>query len=161
MIFQRIKESLYFWWRHLAALFLISAPFALLGEASQWVLGPFLVTDANGQPSGLNLASILALLLIRPIAEGALIAQLASIQSGRWRGLLACTLPALALYPLLLGTYFIIASGVVLGWMALFFPALWVYARLSFAPFRCWVPSCCAARWCLPWSACSAVWSSV
>lgn len=136
MIFQRLKESLYFWWRHLAALFLISAPFALLGEASQWLLGPFVVSNAEGQLAGLNLPSILTLLLIRPLAEGALIMQLAAIHNGRWRGLIACTLPALALYPLLLATYFFMAVGVSLGWMLLFFPAFWVYTRLSFAPFR-------------------------
>lgn len=136
MIFLRLKESLYFWWRHLAALFLISAPFALFGEASQWLLGPFVVSSADGQLVGLNLPSILVLLLIRPLAEGALIVQLAAIHNDRGRGLIACTLPALALYPLLLATYFIIAVGVSLGWMALFFPAFWVYARLGFAPFR-------------------------
>ena len=31
-------------------------------------------------------------------------------------------------------TYALMAIGVSLGWMALFFPAVWVYTRLCFAP---------------------------
>ena len=135
MIFERLKEALYFWRRHLAALFLISAPYALLGEAAQWVMGPFLMFDGD-QLTGINLSVGLVMLLIRPLAEGALIMQLASIHQGRAQGVIACTLPALMLYPALVLTYFLIGIGVTLGWTLLFFPALWVYTRLCFAPFR-------------------------
>ncbi|MBL7250669.1 hypothetical protein [Alloalcanivorax marinus] len=136
MILQRLKESLYFWRRHLAALFLVSAPFTLLGEALQWLLGPVIVNGADGKVVGFNALSMALLLLIRPLAEGALIVQLASIQHGRPRGLLACVLPALARFPFLLATYFMMALAVSVGWMLLFFPALWIYARLCFSPFR-------------------------
>ena len=71
MILQRLKESLYFWRRHLAALFVISAPFALIGEAFQWLVGPVIVNDAGGQVVGFNAASMLFLMMLRPLAEGA------------------------------------------------------------------------------------------
>lgn len=136
MIQQRLKESLYFWRRHLAALFLVSAPFTLFGEALQWILGPVIVSGADGKVVGFNALSMALLLLIRPLAEGALIVQMASIQQGQPRGLLACVLPALTRFPFLLAAYFMMALAVSVGWMLLFFPALWIYTRLCFAPFR-------------------------
>lgn len=136
MILQRLSEAFYFWRRHLGALFLITAPFAVLGEAVQWVLGPYFITNQAGQLASLNLAAMVVSLLIRPLAEGALVMQLASIHNGHWRGLVACVLPALALYPLLLVTYFIVSLGMSIGLMLLVLPAFWVYARLGFAPFR-------------------------
>ncbi|QJX02777.1 hypothetical protein HML84_16465 [Alcanivorax sp. IO_7] len=66
MIQQRLKESLYFWRRHLAALFLVSAPFTLLGEALQWTIGPVIVNGADGKVVGFNALSMSLLLLIRP-----------------------------------------------------------------------------------------------
>ena len=136
MILQRLKEALFFWRRHLAALFLISAPFTLFGEVLQLVIGPVLVTGDDGTLIGFNAISMTTLMLLRPLAEGALIVQMAHIQQGRARGLLACTLPALARYPFLLATYFMLALAVSLGWFLLILPALWLYARLCFAPFQ-------------------------
>ena len=49
--------------RHLAALFVISAPFALIGEAFQWLVGPVIVNDAGGQVVGFNAASIIRIFL--------------------------------------------------------------------------------------------------
>ena len=136
MISQRFREILYFWWRNLGPIFLVTAPFALLTEASQWLFGPSFVfpEEAGGalQFSGISLAIVL---LSRPLAEGALIAQLAAARTGKPAGLLQCLAAALLVYPMLLATYAIMAVGVSLGWLAFFFPALWVYTRLCFAPF--------------------------
>lgn len=135
MIGHRFREILLFWWRHLGPLFLVTAPFALITEATQWIFGPsFVLPETEGaalQFSGISLAIIL---LVRPLAEGALYVQLSAISNGKPRGLLACTAPALLVYPPLLLSYALMAIGVSLGWMALFFPAAWVYARLCYAP---------------------------
>ena len=135
MIGHRFREILLFWWRHLGPLFLVTAPFALITEATQWVFGPsFVLPETEGaalQFSGISLAIIL---LVRPLAEGALYVRLADISDGKPRGLLACTAPALLVYPPLLLSYALMAIGVSLGWMALFFPAAWVYTRLCYAP---------------------------
>ena len=135
MIGHRFREILLFWWRHLGPLFLVTAPFALITEATQWIFGPsFVLPETEGaalQFSGISLAIIL---LVRPLAEGALYVQLSAISNGKPRGLLACTAPALLVYPPLLLSYALMAIGVSLGWMALFFPAAWVYTRLCYAP---------------------------
>ena len=133
MILQRLKESLYFWRRHLAALFVISAPFALIGEAFQWLVGPVIVNDAGGQVVGFNAASMLFLMMLRPLAEGALIFQLSIIQRGDGQGPWHSILAAFLRFPYLLGTYFLMALAVSVGWMLLFFPAFWIYARLVLA----------------------------
>ncbi len=135
MIGHRFREIFIFWWRHLGPLFLVTAPFALITEATQWIFGPsFVLPETEGaalQFSGISLAIIL---LVRPLAEGALYVQLSASSNGKPRGLLACIAPALLVYPPLLLTYALMAIGVSLGWMALFFPAVWVYTRLCFAP---------------------------
>ncbi|PHR68130.1 hypothetical protein [Alcanivorax sp.] len=135
MIGHRFREIFIFWWRHLGPLFLVTAPFALITEATQWIFGPsFMLPETEGaalQFSGISLAIIL---LVRPLAEGALYVQLSASSNGKPRGLLACIAPALLVYPPLLLTYALMAIGVSLGWMALFFPAVWVYTRLCFAP---------------------------
>lgn len=134
MINDYFRDIMSFWWRHLGAIFLVTAPFALLSEGLQLATGPALVMDGD-QVSGFNMGSIIVVLLLRPLAEATLIMQLGSLHAGKARGLMACLLPALSVYPLVLATYFFIALGVSLGWFALFFPALWVYTRLCFAPF--------------------------
>ncbi|MGB2336216.1 MAG: hypothetical protein ACPH5V_02810 [Alcanivorax sp.] len=135
MIGHRFREIFIFWWRHLGPLFLVTAPFALITEATQWIFGPsFVLPETEGaalQFSGISLAIIL---LVRPLAEGALYVQLSASSNGKPRGLLACIAPALLVYPPLLLTYALMAIGVSLGWMALFFPAVWVYTRLCYAP---------------------------
>ncbi len=92
MIGHRFREILLFWWRHLGPLFLVTAPFALITEATQWIFGPsFVLPETEGaalQFSGISLAIIL---LVRPLAEGALYVQLSAISNGKPRGLLACT----------------------------------------------------------------------
>ncbi|MGB2248260.1 MAG: hypothetical protein ACPH3N_11345 [Alcanivorax sediminis] len=136
MIGQRFREILYFWWRHLGPLFLVSAPFALATEMLQWAFGTAIVLPETPDGSlAVSTASLVLIMLIRPLAEGTVITQLAASRSGKPAGLLACMAPALLMYPALLATYSIIAIGVALGWLAFFFPALWVYARLSFAPY--------------------------
>ncbi|MCK0153685.1 hypothetical protein MWU49_08225 [Alcanivorax sp. S6407] len=136
MIGQRFREILYFWWRYLAPLFLVSAPFALATETLQWALGPAIALPES--PEGtitFSTASLILIMLLRPLAEGTIITQLAASRGGKPAGLIACMAPALLMYPTLLATYAIIALGVSLGWLAFFFPALWVYTRLSFAPY--------------------------
>ncbi len=136
MIGQRFREILYFWWRHLGPLFLVTAPFALATEILQWVFGPAISLPET--PEGtftLTTSSLVLIMLLRPLAEGTIISQLASSGAGKPGGLLACMAPSLLMYPALLATYALIAMGVALGWLAFFFPALWVYARLSFAPY--------------------------
>ncbi|EKF75476.1 hypothetical protein A11A3_03929 [Alcanivorax hongdengensis A-11-3] len=135
MIGQRLREILYFWWRHLPALFLVSAPFALLNQVIQMLMGPVMVIN-QGDLSGLNVSTALVILLMQPLAGGVLVVQLASIQGGKGRGLLACLLPAVQHYPQLMLAYLLMGVAVSLGWLALFFPALWVYARLCFAPYQ-------------------------
>lgn len=136
MVLQRLNEAFYFWRQHLGALFLITAPFALLGEMVQWFLGPYFISNGTGQLLKLNATAMVVTLLLRPLGEGALVVQLASIHHGRWRGIWACVLPALTLYPMLLVVYFVISLGMSIGFMLLVLPALWVYARLGFAPFH-------------------------
>ena len=81
-------------------------------------------------------AAKLRLRLLRPLAEGALIFQLSIIQRGDDQGPWHSILAAFLRFPYLLGTYFLMALAVSVGWMLLFFPAFWIYARLCFAPFR-------------------------
>ncbi|MDX1802913.1 MAG: hypothetical protein R3292_02455 [Alcanivorax sp.] len=135
MIGQRFREIFYFWWRHLAPLFLVVAPFALLNQAVQWWLGPTVILK-DDTINSINLNSTLLVLMLRPLADAVIIAQLAFIQAGQPRGLLACLIPALTRLPALLATYFLMGIAVSLGWLAFFFPALWVYARLCFAPYQ-------------------------
>ncbi|MEE3319895.1 MAG: hypothetical protein VX258_04315 [Pseudomonadota bacterium] len=136
MIGQRFREILYFWWRYLGPLFLVSAPFALTTELLQWGFGAAIALpdDPNGSIT-FSTTSLILIMLLRPLAEGTVITQLAASRGGKPAGLLACMAPALLMYPALLATYAIIAMGVALGWLAFFFPALWVYTRLSFAPY--------------------------
>ena len=136
MIGQRFREILYFWWRHLGPLFLVTAPFALATEMLQWLFGTAIALPET--PDGsitFSAVSLALIMLLRPLAEGTIISQLASSRGGKPGSLLACMAPALLIYPALIATYAIIAMGVALGWLAFFFPALWVYARLSFAPY--------------------------
>ena len=136
MISQRFREILFFWWRNLGPIFLVTAPFALLTEVGQWLLGPAIILpETQNDAIQFTLSTLAIVLLSRPLAEGTLIAQLAAARNGQARGLLTCMAPALLMYPALLATYAIMAVGVSLGWLAFFFPALWVYTRLSFAPF--------------------------
>ncbi|MCG8437260.1 MAG: hypothetical protein MI751_04185, partial [Pseudomonadales bacterium] len=136
MLGQRFREILYFWWHNLGPLFLVTAPFALMGEAVQWLFGVTLAlpetADGALEGSGISLALVL---LMRPLAEGTVISQIAAARTGKPAGLVACMAPPLLMFPALLATYAIMAIGVALGWMAFFFPALWVYTRLSFAPY--------------------------
>lgn len=115
---------------------MISAPFVVIGELFQWLAGPVIVNDADGRVVGFNAVSMLFLIVLRPLAEGALIFQLSVIQRGDGQGPWHSILAAFMRFPYLLATYFLMALAISVGWMLLFFPAFWVYARLCFAPFR-------------------------
>lgn len=133
MIAQRLQESLRFWWQYLAALLLVTAPFAVSGELVQWSFGPALRADESGLHIG-HLSALL-LLLLRPFAEGAVMAQLVAIEGGRPRGLGDCLMFCLRAAPTLLLTFLFLGVLVYLGLMLLIFPGVWLYARLCQAPF--------------------------
>ena len=133
MIAQRLQESLRFWWQYLAALLLVTAPFAVSGEFVQWGFGPALSADESGLHIG-HLSALL-LLLLRPFAEGAVMAQLVAIEGGRPRGLGDCLMFCVRAAPTLLVTFLFLGVLVYLGLMLLIFPGVWLYARLCQAPF--------------------------
>ena len=100
MLGQRFREILYFWWHNLGPLFLVTAPFALMGEAVQWLFGVTLAlpetADGALEVSGISLALVL---LMRPLAEGTVISQIAAARTGKPAGLVACMAPALLMFP--------------------------------------------------------------
>jgi len=129
---QRLKESLRFWWRYLGALLLVTLPFSIAGEAVQWVLGPVVTeTDAGAT---LNAVTLLPFLALKPLAEGALIGQLAAIQAGQPRSLAACLQFSIRVAPVLFPIYLLLALAVGMGWMLLVLPGIWIYARCCMAP---------------------------
>lgn len=130
---QRITESLRFWWTYLGALFLVTLPFSVAGEAVQWLLGPLTLTE-NDQIQ-LNIAALLPFIALKPLAEGALIAQLSAIESGKPKSLSYCLGFALALAPVLYAIYGILLLLVGVGWMAFILPGIWLYARFCLAPW--------------------------
>ncbi len=131
---QRILESLRFWWRNLAALLLVTAPFAIAGEFVQWWLGPAL-EETDEQQIAVNAAGALALLALRPFLEGAVIGQLSAIQSGRARGLGDCLLFSLRVAPWLVPVYLLVLSLSYAGLLLFILPGVWIYSRLCLAPF--------------------------
>lgn len=131
---QRILESLRFWWRNLAALLLVTAPFAIAGELLQWWLGPAL-EEAGDQQVRVNAAGALAILALRPFLEGAVIGQLAAIQSGQARNLRDCLLFSLRVAPWLVPVYLLVLSLSYAGLLLFILPGIWIYSRLCLAPF--------------------------
>lgn len=133
MITLRIQESLRFWWRHLGPLFLVTVPFSLITEAVSWWRGPIFVIHDNTL-QGINIVTALLTLAVHPFAQGALIAQLAAIQSGRPRGLGDCLLFSLRMAPVLVVIYLFIAMAMYAGLLLLILPGLWLYGRFCLAP---------------------------
>ena len=130
---QRITETLRFWWTYLGALFLVTLPFSVAGEAIQWLLGPLTLSE-NDQIQ-LNIAALLPFIALKPLAEGALIAQLSSIEGGKPRNLGYCLGFALTMAPVLYAVYGILMLVVGVGWMAFILPGIWLYARFCLAPW--------------------------
>lgn len=151
MISQRLLETLRFFRRNLPALFLVTAPFALLGQTMQWWHGDLVVADAEGDIQSLNAATILLVMLIRPFADAALATQLGGIQNGQPRRLSDCLLLAATQGLWLLAAYLIILLAMITPLMLLgplaaslspqagsvifMMLALWITARLSLTPF--------------------------
>lgn len=131
---QRLSESLRFWWRYLGALLLVTLPFSIAGEAIQWVLGPVMI-DADDGPA-LNAVTLLPFLALKPLAEGALIGQLAAIQGGQPRSLAECLWFSIRVAPVLFPIYLLLALAVGMGWMILVLPGIWIYARCCMAPLH-------------------------
>ncbi|WP_111658376.1 glycerophosphoryl diester phosphodiesterase membrane domain-containing protein [Isoalcanivorax indicus] len=133
MIGQRIQETLRFWWRNIPALLLVTLPFALASELVQGTLGAALQADEEG--IRVNELSALLILLLRPFAEGAIMAQMAAIHMGQTRSLAESLMFSLRAAPVLLVTYLILGIGVYAGLLLFIFPGAWLYARLCQAPY--------------------------
>jgi hypothetical protein len=145
MVFERIQQALLFWWKNLLPIFLVTAPFALVGSAAEIFLGPIFIVE-NEAFKAINSSTAVITLLVQIAAEAALICQLASLAHGRSRSLLDCLLFALYVFlslaltmllmslPLATSILFAAAAGPAL---MLFFvaPGIWAYLRLSLAPF--------------------------
>lgn len=133
MIGQRIQETLRFWSRNIPALLLVTLPFALTSELIQGVLGPALHAGEEG--IRVNELSAVLILLLRPFAEGAIMAQMVGIYLGQTRSLGECLMFSLKAAPVLLVTYLILGLGVYVGLLLFIFPGAWLYARLCQAPY--------------------------
>jgi hypothetical protein len=134
MMFERLRESVTFWWRNLGAIALVTIPFSLLSSALVLVAGAPLVRDDAGDLS-LNGVTLVLVFVIRTLAEAALIAQLAAIAAGRPRGLAECALFALTIAPAMLLCNLLVLTGTSLGLLAFILPGIWIYVRLAFATF--------------------------
>jgi hypothetical protein len=134
MMFERLRESVTFWWRNLGAIALVTIPFSLLSSALVLFAGaPLVRTEAGDlQLNGLTLALVF---VIRTLSEAALIAQLAAIAAGRPRGLAECALFALTIAPAMLLCNVLVLTGTSLGLLAFILPGIWIYIRLSMASF--------------------------
>lgn len=134
MIFERLQESFRFWWQHLAAIALVALPYSLLGSGASLLFGPPLVLEGD-TPTSINGITLAAILVVRTLAEGALIVQLAAILAGRPRSLGECALLSLTLAPALLLCNLAILTATSLGLLLFILPGVWIFVRLALAPF--------------------------
>jgi hypothetical protein len=134
MIFERLRESFIFWWRNLGAIALVTIPFSLISSAIVLALGAPLTRQAD-DTLALNGVTLALIFVVRTLAEGTLIAQLAAISGGRPRSFVECAAFALTITPALLLCNLVILSGASLGLLAFILPGAWIYVRLSLAPF--------------------------
>lgn len=144
MVFERISEAFRFWSSNLAAIMLVTLPFALTGAALEIATGANELDLEKFQlTTGLAVYALSAVVLAA-FAEAALVAQLAAIQQGKARSLLDCLLFALAKGPGILAIYLLLGVaviplvtllGVPLIGMAAFAALVWLYVRLSLAAF--------------------------
>lgn len=135
MILTRVHEALRFWWNYLGPLLVITAPFALAGEAMQLWQGSALKLDEEGVFQGFTAISVVTLVLLQPFSEGALIARLEAIEQGVQRTFVDCVLVGARVAPALLLTYAIMGVGVYVGFLMLILPGVWLYIRLSLSAF--------------------------
>lgn len=133
MIGQRLSETLRFWSRNIPALLIVTLPFALAGEFIQSLFGPALAADEEG--IRISEISAVLILLLRPFAEGAIMAQLLAIQQGRIASMASCLAFSIRAAPVLLMTYLMLGAGVYAGLLLFIFPGAWLYARLCQAPY--------------------------
>jgi hypothetical protein len=145
MVFERIQQALFFWWKNLLPLFLVTVPFALLSSTAELLNGPIFVVEGETFKA-INSGTAVMVLLLQIAAEAALICQLASLANGRQRNLFDCFLFALyVFFPLALTMMLMslpMAASLLFAAAAepalmLFFvaPVVWIYLRLALAPF--------------------------
>jgi hypothetical protein len=74
-------------------------------------------------------------MLIWPLAEGSLVAQLAAIQAGNKHPFWFCFLIAIRTGPTLLLANLIMTAAMSAGFLLLILPGLWLYGRFAMLPF--------------------------
>lgn len=146
MLMQRFRESWFFWRHNLRTLLWVTLPFALAEALVLGLSGPLLSVD--GEQVQFNQLSMVLSLLLLPLADAALISQLAALQAGRARPVVDCLTVALRKLLPLAGAYVLMVMppilvlsiglslvptsvGMPLGLMITF----WWYCRVSIAPF--------------------------
>src|SRR5699024_271061 len=133
MLLQRLQEALRFWRFGFMPLMLVVLPFALLGFAVQFIAGTPLLIE--GDSAQINWGTLAILAMLYPIATGTLIAQISALNDGQPASCMACLNKSLQHSLFLLLTYMLLGLGVYMGLMLLILPGIWLYARLSQAPF--------------------------
>lgn len=156
MAFERIKEALFFWRTHLLSLAIIVIPFSFLTTGGELLFGQAVElsgTDANPEFQ-FNPSAMLWAFFMPVVMEAVLIPQLAAIQAEKPRTLGQCTLIGLNFLPALMLTNILMvltftpaillltltptgsaAAVLALVGMAALFISLWIFLRLSLAPF--------------------------
>lgn len=135
MIFERIQESLFFWQRNFSAIALVVVPLALLTTGIELLTGPALMQPAPEAAPVLNPAGALWAILSPIFTQAVLIPQLAAIQAGSPRGLQDCLLIGITTLPVLLAVNLITSAAMFIGLLFLILPGIWIFVRLSLAPF--------------------------
>ena len=135
MILTRVHEALRFWWNFLGPLLLVTAPFALAGEAVQIWQGPALQFNEQGVFQDVTTISAVVLVLLQPFSAGALIARLDALERGVYRSLADCIGVGVRVAPILMLAYALMAVAVYVGLLMLILPGIWAYIRLSLSSF--------------------------
>lgn len=133
MLLQRLQEVLRFWRFGFIPLMLVVLPFAFIGFAVQLTAGTPLIID--GDTAHVNWGTLAVLALLYPIATGALMAQISAISNNQAASFIACLNKSLQHSLFLLFTYMLLGLSVYLGLILLILPGIWLYARLSQAPY--------------------------
>lgn len=133
MLALRFHQTLQFWKQNLWPLFIVTVPFSLasLAVETYWH-SPFDVVD---EQLSIHSGAMVASVLLWTLATGTLVAQLASIQSGKPQSFFFCLSVALRVGPPLLIASLLMAGAVGVGLMLFILPGIWLYARFSMLPF--------------------------
>lgn len=129
---ERLQEVYFFFFNHFGALLLATLPFAAASVLVVHGMGePLVVVEEKMQ---IHWPSALLLILLHPFALGVKIIaihQLADSNRLTWGALIN---DALRLWPTLFGISLITGVGVFAGLFVFIIPAIWLYARLGYAP---------------------------